>query len=313
MHTMHLPPDLSLASSYIPACLCLLKCTVAFVLFVFSPVRGWICLFSMLLTDRILWNQAANTTILDVNAVCVGLVGGLMVMHARSDGIKTLVHFAITGVWILMSSLQILGATRLHRAYEVLFAAFSVSVLSCLYQAQERTELLALRSFVFVVANSTLPYMGVMLLHPDIDTYVNICRTLLVLLGEPEIASAWAVGYILCIGYQVRSTVPQSQSAVSAHGNQSRRSQTPTKYNSSYQSPYYYPNSTDFCDEAPPHGSIENGDQCAAHVQPQLALASASQGNFIPASSGVANSSNGSGQSEEAALLREALASRKGF
>ncbi len=41
--------------------------------------------------------------------------------------------------------------------------AFAVSSLSCMHQAPARAELLALRSFAFVVrvANVTLPYLGV--------------------------------------------------------------------------------------------------------------------------------------------------------
>jgi hypothetical protein len=308
---MHHPPDLSLASSYIPACLCLFKCTVAFVLFIFSPVRGWIGLFSVLLTDRILWNQSANSTILDVNAVCVSLVGGLMVMHARADGLKTLAHFAITGAWILLSSLQVLGATRLHRAYEVLYAAFAVSALSCLYQAQERTELLALRSFVFVVANVTLPYLGVLLQHQEIDTYVNACRTLLVLLGEPEIASACAVVYILCIGYQLRGT--GSAAASSASCGIARRGQNGSAkyYSASHQSPYFDD------DEQPLHSvtMIEDGMMTVGGSKQQTL------GHLTNPSSSSSSSSTGlaaggtpsPSASEEAALLREALASRKGF
>ena len=302
---MHHPPDLSLASSYIPACLCLFKCTIAFTLFIFAPVRGWIGLFSALLTDRILWNQAATSTILDVNAVCVALVGGLMVMHARMDGVKTLAHFAITGAWIILSALQILNATRLHRAYEVLFAAFAVSALSCLYQAQERTELLALRSFVFVVANVTLPYLGVMLQHPEIDTYVNACRTLLILLGEPEVASAWTAVYILCVGYQVRST---SNPCNARRINSAK--QSPTYYNT-HPSPYY--------DDEQPHHHCSSGliaidddhSSCRQTSQGILSTANALSTGLTPGSPALGTSS--SSASEEAALLREALASRRGF
>jgi hypothetical protein len=297
---MHLPPDLSLASSYIPACLCLFKCTLSFILFIFAPVRGWIGLFSVLVADRILWNQAANSTILDVNAVCVALVGGLMVVHTRADGLKTLVHFGITGAWIMLSSVQILGATRLHRAYEVLFAAFAVSVLSCLYQAQERTELLALRSFVFVVANATLPYIGVMLQHPEIDTYVNVCRTLLILLGEPEIASAWLAVYIICIGYQVRST----STACIASSNTSKRAQNTPKY---AQLSYYH--ATDYDPETPPQ---QHAVHCDTFSQPTPASIIQQQSATVSSANAVTCSNSTTSSSEEAALLREALANRKG-
>ena len=297
---MHHPPDLSLASSYIPACLCVLKCTGAFVLFIFSPVRGWIGLISALLTDRILWNKAADSTILDVNAVCVALVGGLMVMHARAEGIKTLAHFAITGIWILLSSLQILGATRLHRAYEVLFAACSVSVMSCLYQAQERTELLALRSFIFVVANATLPYMGVMLQYSEIDTYINACRTLLILLGEPEIASAWIVVYILCIGYQIRNTSSPTPSSGM------RRGCSTPKFASH---PYYGPAGELYENEAYSHEAIENGENCC----PSQPVYHPTPASLIKSTSIEACQSGTSKPPDEATLLREALANRKGF
>ena len=210
---MHLPPDLNLASSYIPACLCVLKCALAFVLFVFSPVRGWIGLCCLALVDRILWNQS-QTTILDVNAVVVALIGGLMVMHSRSEGLHSVMHMAVIGVWMLVSAPQIVGITRINRAYEVVLGGCCVTILSCLFQAQERTEMLALRAFVFVVANIALPYLGVMMQQYEIDTYVNASRTLLILLGEPEVACAWVVVYILCIGYQIRAT-PKKQTYTS--------------------------------------------------------------------------------------------------
>lgn len=250
---MHHPPDLNLASSYIPACLCILKCAFAFTLFVFSPVRGWIGLCCLVLVDRILWNQN-HTSILDVNAVVVSLLGGLMVMHTRVDGLHTMVHLAVIAIWMLVSALQIVGATRLSRAYEVILGACCVTILSCMHQTQERTELLALRVFVYVVANITLPYLCVMMQQLDIDTYVNVCRTFLVLLGTPEIASAWVVVYILCMGYQIKA-VP-------------------------------------FCKKQPQQ--IYDGDD----EEDQKVSVAASSSVVIP---------------DEAALLREALASRRGF
>ena len=200
---MYHPPDLNLASSYIPACLCLVKSCFVFALFNVAPVRGWIALTSLLVVDRILWNSS-SLLILDVNAVCVALVGGLMVVHGRAEGIKTVVHNAVTLSWALASILQITGLTKLNRSYEVILAACVVSVLSCFYQAQDRIELLALRSFVFVVGNITLPYVEVLMQRFDVDSYVNVCRTGLILLGEPELAAMWVVIYILSVGYQVR-------------------------------------------------------------------------------------------------------------
>ena len=208
---MFTQPDLSLASSYVPACFCLFKSMFCFILFLFSPVRGWIAMTSLLFADRILWNQYNNIMILDVNAVCVALVGGLMVMHAREDGVKSVMQVGIIGIWTLVSALQILGTLKLPSAVEVLTAASCVSVLSCLFQAREIGEVMALRSFVFVMANVVLPYLGVLLQNPELNTYVIVCRTLPILLGGPEIACAWVAVYVLCMGYQVRNSRSKQQ------------------------------------------------------------------------------------------------------
>ena len=211
---MHHPPDLNLASSYIPACLCVMKCTFAFVLFVFSPMRGWIGLSCLVIMDRILWNNH-QTTVLDVNAVVFALIGGLMVMHTRSEGVHTMFNTAVVGVWILVSAAQVISLTRLSRSYEIILGGCCIAILSCLYQAQERTELLALRAFVFVVANTTLPYLGVMMQQSEIDTYVNASRTLLIILGEPEVSCTWIVLYVLCMGYQIRSSSSKRTETIS--------------------------------------------------------------------------------------------------
>jgi hypothetical protein len=206
---MHHPPDLNLASSYIPACLCILKSILAFVLFVFSPIRGWIGLWCLLTVDRILWNQSTNS-ILDVNAVIGALIGGLMVMHTRSDNPNNVANMVIIAFWMIFSASQIVGLSRFNRSYEIILGACSVTLLACLYQEQERTELLALRSLVFVLSNVMLPYLSVMLQqNNDIDTYANACRTMLFLLGEPEAAAAWLGIYLLCVGYQFKSVAPK--------------------------------------------------------------------------------------------------------
>jgi hypothetical protein len=55
------------------------------------------------MTDSILWNQYSNLSLLDVNAVCVALVGWLMVMHARKDGVLSVfIQLGITAAWGLL-------------------------------------------------------------------------------------------------------------------------------------------------------------------------------------------------------------------
>ena len=201
MHT----PDLSLASSYIPACLCLLKSLVVFTCFLFSPLRGWIGICSLLVTDRVLWNKI--NPIIDVNAVCFALAAGLAIARTRTDGVHTnpLFHFVLIGPWAIMTGLQILGVTRLSRTYEVMFAAGAVSALSCMHQAIDIPEVMALRAFMFVVSNVSLAYLSILFVDDYSDTYIHVCRTLVILLGDLRVAAAWMSVCMVCVGHQIHS------------------------------------------------------------------------------------------------------------
>jgi hypothetical protein len=202
MHT----PDLSLASSYIPACLCLLKSLFVFICFLFSPVRGWVGIGCLLATDRVLWNRI--NPIMDVNAICFSLAAGLAIAHTRIDGVATniIFHSALMGLWMLFSLIQILGFTRLGRAYEVLLAAAAVSMLSCIQQGADVPEIMALRAFMFVVSNVSLSYLGILFMDDCSDTYIHICRTIIFLLADLRIAGVWMSVYMICVGHQARSS-----------------------------------------------------------------------------------------------------------
>lgn len=202
-YRMH-SPDLNLASSYIPACLCCGKCLGVFIFFVFSPVRGWIGLASMLSADRILWNRP--NSIMDVNAICTALVAGLIVVHTRIDGVRTNLEYVIILPWMLLGVLQVLGVSKIPKAYEIIYAACAMSLMSCVFQRQDENEVLALRSLVFVLANVGLSYMGILLMTEDVlDTYVYISRTFLILLGDWRVATCWVAVYTMCLGFQFRS------------------------------------------------------------------------------------------------------------
>jgi hypothetical protein len=199
MHT----PDLNLASSYIPACLCCGKSLGAFICFIFSPVRGWIALGSVLCADRILWNRP--NPIMDVNAVCTALIAGLMVAHTRLDGIKSTLEYAVIIPWMLFGALQVVGASRMPKSYEIVYAACALSLLSCTHQPRDENEVVALRSLVFVLANIALSYVGIMLgVEDGVDTYVYVSRTFLILLGDWRVATAWVALYMVCVGYHFR-------------------------------------------------------------------------------------------------------------
>ena len=126
-------------------------------------------------------------------------------VHTRMDGIHSVACLVMVDVWVLVCELQILGLAWLHWSYEILLGACAATLLLGLHQTQEHPQWLALRVFVFVVANTTLPYLRVLMLKQVIVIYVNACRTLLVLLGDLKIAASWVVVYILSIRYQMRA------------------------------------------------------------------------------------------------------------
>jgi len=199
MHT----PDLSLASSYIPACLCIFKSTVVFTLFLVAPVRGWIGICSLLVTDRILWNRL--NPILDVNAVAFSLAGGLAITRLREHVVDSLFAWAVIVPWGVLTALQVLGVTRWNKSVEIIFAAMAISILSCMHQDVEIPSVLALRAFAFTVGNIVLSYLGIVLMDDCSDSYVHICRTLVLLLGEWRVSLGWLAVYLLCMGHQIRS------------------------------------------------------------------------------------------------------------
>jgi hypothetical protein len=154
----------------------------------------------------VLWNKI--NPIMDVNAISFSLAAGLAIAHTRADGVLVsgVVHFALIGLWMLFSLLQILGFTRLGRAYEVILAAGAVSALSCIQQGLDAPELMALRAFMFVVSNVSLSYLGILFMDDYSNTYIHICRTLILLLGDLRVAGVWLSVYMVCVGHQARST-----------------------------------------------------------------------------------------------------------
>lgn len=199
MHT----PDLSLATSYIPACLCVLKSALVFFLFLFSPLRGWIGICSLLVTDRILWNRL--NPILDVNAVAFALAGGLAITRMREHVVDSMFQWFVIVPWGILTGIQVIGAARLTRSTEIIAAAMAVSMLSCMHQDTEPPMILALRAFAFTVGNTVLAYLSIVLMDDFSDTYIHISRTLVLLLGEWRLSLGWLAFYFICMGQQIRN------------------------------------------------------------------------------------------------------------
>lgn len=98
--------DLNLASSYVPAFVCVTKSLLLSVLALFLlPMGGLSPLCTLVLLDRVFLN---SDFILDVNAAASSVLWAYVANHERNHfGISTPASMVICGLWAVMASLQL--------------------------------------------------------------------------------------------------------------------------------------------------------------------------------------------------------------
>jgi hypothetical protein len=74
-----------------------------------------------------------------------------------------------------------------------------------MHQAIDIPEVMALRAFMFVVSNVSLAYLSILFVDDYSDTYIHICRTLVLILGDLRVAAAWMSVCMVCVGHQIHS------------------------------------------------------------------------------------------------------------
>jgi len=140
--------DLTLASSYIPAFLCLGKSLMATVVAWFLlPLNGLATLGILLLMDRLFMN---NDSIVDVNAV-VGLATALRVAaHTRAIAATNTAQLAIGLIWSALGAVQ-LARPFMRPKIELLTQCIMIVAISWTEQPLENLAYAVARTSAYIV------------------------------------------------------------------------------------------------------------------------------------------------------------------
>jgi len=194
--------DLTLASSYIPAFMCLGKSLAATVLAWFLlPVNGLPTLGVLLLMDKLFMN---SDFIVDVNAV-VGIATALRVSaHTRAIAGTNTAQLAISLAWSLMGALQ-LTRPLVRPKTELLMQGMMFMALSWTEQPLENLAYALARTSAYVVLMLGHVYWMTASSTPDEEPLALIAmRFGLVILGDASIAAGVALVGALLIVYKYK-------------------------------------------------------------------------------------------------------------
>lgn len=184
--------DLSLASSYVPAFLCLLKCLVITSLaYVLVPVGGLCVLGLILLLDRVFWG---SDFILDVNAVVLSVLWSQVANHERHQfGFKTPLFPLMSVVWCFAAVALSVYQTGVHLRSELYGYMALAACLSITYMALEPLSYCVARTLVFNMAVLLQVYWHISA-GRDEPLVLTLFRYGFVLLAVPVVAFLGALG-----------------------------------------------------------------------------------------------------------------------
>jgi len=128
--------DLNLASSYVPAFVCVTKGLFLCVLSLYLiPVGGLPALCALVLMDRVFLN---SDFILDVNAAVFAVLCAFVTNHDRSQfGIRTPASYFVGGLWAVLASAQLIQPGTLRPRAELYAYALLTVLLSATHHAVE--------------------------------------------------------------------------------------------------------------------------------------------------------------------------------
>jgi hypothetical protein len=143
--------DLNLASSYVPAFVCLSKSLLCCVLAAYLiPIGGFSALCAFLLLDRVFMN---SDFILDVNAVVASVLWSQVACHERfTTGLHTPAHMVLAVGWIAAAMCQLSRPGTVKSKYELYFYVFCCVFVSITFQSLEPLSYRLLRTVGFNIA-----------------------------------------------------------------------------------------------------------------------------------------------------------------
>lgn len=195
--------DLSLASSYIPAFVCILKSLmIVFLGYLFIPFGGLSILGIMLLMDRNIFN---TKFIIDVNAVVFSILWTLFANEQRKNyGHETRLTWVLIGIWGCVSVMSLVRAMK--------FEVYVYAVLSCIVSILHHdTESLGWVVVRVVTYNITVLMQVYWMIVSEVDEplMVTLMRHVFLLVGP--LSETCVFGIILCVVMGIRwKTVEQT-------------------------------------------------------------------------------------------------------
>jgi hypothetical protein len=197
-------PDLSLASTYIPACWCVIKSIACIIMFLLLPSREYPVLVVLLVLDRILTPH--KNVILDINAICFTMVMGVIVNEMRRTHTFSLywLECTIFCLWSIFTLSQTMRIISIQYPYEIAYAALCVPVLMHVFIDAETYEITCLRVVCFVFCNIYTNYM--LIYYGDMPSVfaLIIGRTMIVLFLNVPFMLLWTVVYLAILTLSLR-------------------------------------------------------------------------------------------------------------
>jgi len=190
--------DMTLASSYIPAFMCLGKSLIAAGLaWVLIPLNGLPTLGVLLLIDRIFLN---NDFIIDVNTMVAIVTALRLTAHTREITNTNTAQLVIGLLWSAMSTMQLIRPITRPKT-ELLLQGMMFVAISWTYQSAENVAYVLTRTFAYVMLLLGHTYwLAATSLQDEEPIALNAMRFSPVMLGDTSLAmGATLIGALLII------------------------------------------------------------------------------------------------------------------
>ncbi len=196
--------DLSLASSYVPAFICILKSLVICVLSIYLiPVGGFAGLCAILVLDRVFLN---SDFIIDVNAAVAAVLWSQISNYERhAKGLHAPAFVAISVVWLAVALHQLYRPGVLKPRFEVYVYASLTILTTMTHQSSEPLTYSLFRTIGFDFAILIQIYWQLSMSQED-PLILTIMRHGSVLTAPPAMALVATLAPMLVIALQWKSS-----------------------------------------------------------------------------------------------------------
>jgi len=198
--------DLSLASSYVPAFVCISKCLACTILaFWLVPIGGLSVLCVALLLDRVMWNC---DFIIDVNAAVAAVLWAEFAAHERSHhGVPGPVALTLSTSWALLATTQV-ARPRMGQRGELLWYALLAALLTCTLSPQEPLAYRVARTLCYAATVLVQIYWQLST-QAEEPLVLSLLRHASILAASPLVAAAACVAPNIAVAVRWRPAPSQ--------------------------------------------------------------------------------------------------------